>query len=138
MRNFFSRPQNLAAITPENLSFKMISNHHGEVMYQGQIIEYIVKPVMHIPVRWLTEITTMKKHEYFIDEQRSGPYALWHHQHHFKEIKNGIEMTDIVHYKIPFGWFGDLAQTLFVHKKLRNIFSFRYQKIIEMYGVYTA
>ncbi len=131
---YFSNPANLQSITPENMGFKVISKHHGEKMYAGQIIEYSVKPVMNIPIYWMTEITQVKDKEYFIDEQRFGPYTLWHHQHHFKAIEGGVEMTDIVHYKNPFWIFGRIANTLFVKNKLKSIFDFRFKKVEEMFG----
>lgn len=132
--NFFSNPANLAAITPPQLGFTVISKHHGETMYPGQIIEYKVSPLLKIPLYWMTEITQVQNLQYFIDEQRFGPYSLWHHQHHFKKIENGVEMTDIVHYKVP-GWFlGDIANGLFVRSQLRNIFLHRYQKTVERLG----
>lgn len=132
--DFFSSPKNLAAITPDKMGFNIISKHHGEKMYPGQIIEYTVKPVLSIPLYWMTEITHVADKKYFIDEQRFGPYSLWHHQHHFKEIQGGVEMTDIVHYKMPFWFFGDIANSLFVKQQLKTIFDFRFQKVIEMFG----
>jgi ligand-binding SRPBCC domain-containing protein len=105
-------------------------------MYAGQLIEYKVKPVLGIPMYWMTEITQVKDQSYFIDEQRFGPYTLWHHQHHFKAIPGGVEMTDIIHYRIPLGWLGRLANRLFVAKKLEGIFSYRFKKVEEMFGVW--
>jgi ligand-binding SRPBCC domain-containing protein len=134
--DFFSKPVNLNAITPKNLGFKIISVYHAEKMYAGQIIEYTVKPLFGIPLYWMTKITQVKDKIYFIDEQRFGPYSLWHHQHHFKQIDNGIEMTDIVHYKIPFWFIGDIANLLFVKNQLNTIFTFRYNAIIEKFGKY--
>ncbi|MEO5947096.1 MAG: SRPBCC family protein [Chitinophagaceae bacterium] len=131
---FFSNPANLQAITPSNMGFKVISKHHGEKMYAGQIIEYTVKPVLGIPLYWMTEITQVKDKEYFIDEQRFGPYSLWHHQHHFKTIEGGVEMTDIVHYKNPMWFFGNIANQFFVKKKLEKIFQFRNNKVVELFG----
>lgn len=131
---FFSNPANLQAITPSNMGFKVISKHHGDVMYAGQIIEYTVKPVLNIPLYWMTEITQVKDKEYFIDEQRFGPYSLWHHQHHFKAIDGGVEMTDIIHYKNPMWFLGRIANTLFVKKQLEGIFDFRFKKVEEMFG----
>ncbi|HQV54923.1 MAG TPA: SRPBCC family protein [Chitinophagaceae bacterium] len=131
---FFSNPANLQAITPSNMGFRVISKHHGEKMYAGQIIEYTVKPVMGIPIYWMTEITQVKDKEYFIDEQRFGPYKLWHHQHHFKAIEGGVEMTDIIHYKNPMWFLGTLANELFVKKQLQGIFDFRFKKVEEMFG----
>ena len=132
--DFFSNPANLQAITPDNMGFKVISKHHGDIMYAGQIIEYTVKPVLGIPLYWMTEITQVKDKKYFIDEQRFGPYALWHHQHHFKAIPGGVEMTDIVHYKNPLGILGKLANTLFVRNKLKGIFDYRFRKVEELFG----
>ncbi|MEI7627795.1 MAG: SRPBCC family protein [Bacteroidota bacterium] len=131
---FFSRPDNLKDITPSNLGFLVISKHHGEWMYAGQIIEYIVKPILGIPLYWMTEITQVVNKQYFIDEQRFGPYALWHHQHHFKAVEGGVEMTDIVHYKIPFWFLGDIAQALFVRNQVKNIFKFRFAATEKKFG----
>jgi ligand-binding SRPBCC domain-containing protein len=130
---FFSNPNNLKDITPPNMGFKTISKHHGEKMYAGQIIEYKVSPVLGIPLYWMTEITHVEDKKYFVDEQRFGPYSLWHHQHHFKETNGGVEMTDIVHYKLPFWFLGDIANSLFVSNQLKGIFNYRYKKVEEMF-----
>lgn len=131
---FFSSPDNLKEITPGKLGFNIISQHHGENMYAGQIIEYKVSPVLGIPLYWMTEITHVEDHKYFVDEQRFGPYSMWHHQHHFKEVPGGVEMTDIVHYKLPFWFLGDIAQALFVKKQLQHIFDYRYKKVEQLFG----
>jgi ligand-binding SRPBCC domain-containing protein len=125
--DFFSSPANLKEITPDNLGFKIVSQHHGDKMYAGQIIEYTVSPVLGIPMYWMTEITHVEDKKYFVDEQRYGPYSMWHHQHHFKTVEGGVEMTDIVHYKLPFWFLGDIAHFLFVNKQLKNIFDYRYK-----------
>jgi len=132
--SFFSDPSNLEAITPKSMDFKVISKFHGHKMYPGQIIEYKVKPVLGIPVYWMTEITHVVEDKFFVDEQRFGPYSFWHHQHHFKPIDGGVEMTDIVHYKNPFWILGDLANSLFVKSKLEEIFDFRYKVVEDMFG----
>ena len=132
--DFFSSPANLKEITPDNLGFNIISKHHGDKMYAGQIIEYTVKPVLGIPLYWMTEITHMEDKKYFVDEQRYGPYNMWHHQHHFKAANGGVEMTDIVHYKLPFWFFGDIAHSLFVKKQLQHIFNFRNQIVAKKFG----
>ena len=134
--NFFSRPDNLKEITPAAMGFVIKSKHHGERMYAGQIIEYTVKPLLSIPLYWMTEITHVDEGKYFVDEQRFGPYSLWHHQHHFTEIAGGVEMTDIVHYKIPFWFVGDLINSLFVKNQLKQIFDFRQKKVEEKFGVW--
>jgi len=132
--DFFSRPDNLQIITPPNMGFKVKGHHKGESMYAGQIIEYTVKPVLGIPLYWMTEITHVKDLEYFVDEQRFGPYTMWHHQHHFKAIDGGVEMSDLVHYKLPFWFLGDIAHALFVKKQLQSIFDFRFKKAEELFG----
>ena len=131
--DFFSNPGNLKDITPTDMGFNVISQHHGEKMYAGQIIEYKVSPVLGIPIYWMTEITHVEDKKYFVDEQRFGPYRLWHHQHHFKEVNGGVEMTDIVHYKMPFWFLGDIANSLFVSRQLKAIFDYRYTKVEEMF-----
>jgi ligand-binding SRPBCC domain-containing protein len=90
--------------------------------------------VIGIPLYWMTEITHLKEDEYFIDEQHFGPYSMWHHQHHFKKIENGVLTTDIVYYKIPFWFLGDAASALFIPRQLKEIFSFHYQKTAEAFG----
>ena len=131
---FFSSPSNLKEITPDNLGFKIISQHHGDTMYAGQIIEYTVSPVLGIPMYWMTEITHVEDKKYFVDEQRFGPYSMWHHQHHFKAVEGGVEMTDIVHYKLLFWFLGDIANTLFVKKQLKRIFDYRFAKVEKLFA----
>jgi ligand-binding SRPBCC domain-containing protein len=132
--DFFSNPANLDTITPDGMGFKTISKFHGDIIYAGQVIEYKLSPVLGIPLYWMTEITHVEDKKYFVDEQRFGPYSMWHHQHHFKVIDGGVEMTDIVHYKLPFWFLGDIANTLFVQKKLKQIFDYRFKKVEELFG----
>ena len=136
--DFFSNPANLQRITPGEMGFEIVSTFHGTTMYPGQLIEYTVKPLLGIPLYWMTEITHVQDMQYFIDEQRFGPYTLWHHQHHFKAIEGGVEMTDIVHYRIPLGPLGDLANALFVRAKLKKIFDFRYEAVENLFGKWNA
>ena len=133
---FFSSPLNLRAITPASMHFKVTGKYSGSTMYPGQIIEYKLRPLLGIPVYWMTEITHVKENTYFADEQRFGPYALWHHQHHFKEIKGGVQMTDILNYAIPYGAIGRLANKILVAKEIQKIFTYREKAIKEMFGVY--
>ncbi|AXY76379.1 hypothetical protein D3H65_21320 [Paraflavitalea soli] len=133
---FFSSPVNLQAITPPDVHFRVTSTLHGESIYPGQIIEYKIKPLWGIEWYWMTEITHVEPGRYFADEQRYGPYSLWHHQHHFKEVPGGVEMTDIVHYKIPGRWLGDLVAGRLVEKKLQQIFAFRFKTIEGLFGKY--
>ena len=118
------------------MGFEIISKHHGEKMYPGQIIEYTVKPVLGIPLYWMTEITHVQEGSYFVDEQRFGPCTMWHHQHHFKVIPAGVAMEDIVHYKIPLGFLGDIANALFVKNQLQGIFDYRYKAVLDLWGAY--
>ena len=133
---FLSDPKNLKIITPDYLRFNILSGVERE-MYPGQIIEYIVTPVLGIKTKWVTEITHVKQNQYFVDEQRFGPYALWHHKHFINEIEGGIEMEDIIHYKIPLGWLGRLIHPILIKPKLEEIFSFRKNKIEELFGSYS-
>lgn len=127
---FFSNPRNLDKITPPWLNFK-ITSEVASKMYPGQIITYKVRPLLNIPVTWVTEITHVNEPYYFVDEQRFGPYKMWHHEHIFTEIpKVGVEMQDIVTYAIPFGFIGVIANKLFVEKKISEIFEYR-KKILE-------
>lgn len=130
--DFFSSPKNLKTITPPYMGFDITSGGE-EKMYAGQIITYIVKPILGIPMEWVTEITHVQEPFYFVDEQRFGPYALWHHKHFFKEIPGGIEMQDVVHYKIPLGPIGKLMNHLYIKNKLKEIFDYRYQTLEKMF-----
>ena len=134
---FLSDPKNLKQITPNYMGFKIVKGAESS-MYAGQIIEYVVSPLLGIPTTWVTEITHVKEPEYFVDEQRFGPYALWHHKHFIKPIKNGVEMVDLVDYKIPFGFLGRLAQPLVVYPKLKEIFEFRREALTKLFGTYKA
>lgn len=136
--SFFSHPKNLAVMTPEYLNLRFTNELYGEEMYPGQVMTYKVKPLLGIPLFWMTEITHVVPGKFFVDEQRFGPYSLWHHQHHFREIPGGVEMTDLVHYKLPLGFLGDLGNQLFVRRQLEGIFRFRVQKVEELFGKWQA
>lgn len=131
---FFSNPNKLLDITPPFLQLKVTNDLFGNEMYAGQVMTYRVKPMMGISLSWMTEITQMQALKFFVDEQRKGPYKLWHHQHHFKAIEGGVEMTDLVHYQLPFGILGNLVNALTVKKQLEEIFTYRYFKINEIFG----
>ena len=134
--NFFTSPLNLVKITPPDMNFVVTSEYNAtENVYPGMIITYFISPLFGIKLRWMTEITHVKEKEYFVDEQRFGPYALWHHQHHFKSVDGGIMMTDIVNYAIPYGFIGRMANSLFVKKKLKRVFDFREEAIGRLFGV---
>lgn len=130
---FFSDPGNLSRITPPDMGFKITTPVFNGPVYPGMIIAYIVKPLFSIPVRWVTEITHAEHLEYFIDDQRVGPYKLWHHQHFFKEVGGGVEMIDIVHYQAPFGIFGRLAEWLFINNKVKSIFDYRNRVLSDIF-----
>ena len=134
---FLSAPKNLKTITPDYMGFKILTGEANK-MYAGQIIQYIVTPILNIPLKWVTEITHVKEGEYFVDEQRFGPYSLWHHKHFLKPIKNGVEMIDIVDYKIPFGFLGRLIHPLLVRPKLNEIFEYRRTALINLFGNYIS
>jgi ligand-binding SRPBCC domain-containing protein len=131
--DFLSSPKNLKTITPDYMGFNILSGA-DKPMFPGQIIQYIVTPVFGIPTKWVTEITHVKDLEYFVDEQRFGPYALWHHKHFLKEIPGGVEMEDIVDYKLPMGVLGQLVHPILVQPKLNEIFAYRQKKLIELFG----
>ena len=130
---FLSNPKNLKTITPEYMGF-IIESGADRPMFPGQIIQYIVTPVMGIKTKWVTEITHVQDQKYFVDEQRFGPYSLWHHKHFLKEIPGGVEMEDIIDYKVPLGWLGQLIHPILVKPKLDEIFEYRRKKLIELFG----
>ena len=131
--DFFSSPANLKRITPSYMGFD-VKTEVPTKMYEGLIIAYTVKPLLGIPVEWVTEITHVKDKSFFVDEQRKGPYTMWHHEHHFKEVEGGVEMTDIVSYIIPFGFLGKLVEPFLVKPKLEEIFAYRFKIVEEVFA----
>lgn len=123
--SFFSTPQNLNEITPASMSFEILTDVSKLKTYAGLLIQYKIRPFANIPFKWVTEITHCQEQVFFVDEQRFGPYAFWHHQHHFKAVEGGVEMRDIVHYALPFGWIGRAVHTLFIRAQVESIFTYR-------------
>ena len=130
---FLSDPNNLKTITPDYMGFDIVEKENTK-MYSGQIIKYIVTPIFGIKMNWVTEITHVKDYEYFVDEQRFGPYKFWHHKHLIKEIKDGVEMIDILDYALPFGFAGRFFHPIIIKPKLNEIFNYRRNKLIEIFG----
>lgn len=132
--DFFSNPANLSKITPQWLNFQVTSTL-PEKMYAGLIITYYVRPLLNIPQTWVTEITHVNKPNYFVDEQRFGPYKMWHHEHIFKQLPDGqVLMEDIVSYAIPFGFLGRIANKFIVSGKVKQIFDYRTEVLKKMFG----
>jgi len=130
--DFFSNPNNLPKITPPWLNFEVTTQLESR-MYAGMIITYLVRPILNIPATWVTEITQVHVPNFFVDEQKFGHYKLWHHQHVFREAKNGIEMEDIVNYAVPLGFIGRLANNLIISKKIKSIFEYRTEILNKMF-----
>ena len=121
---FISSPKNLSKITPNYMDFKILSKVPNE-MYEGLIISYTVKPILGIKMNWVTEITHIKDKKYFVDEQRKGPYKMWHHEHILIETDNGIIMKDIISYIPPFGVLGQILNVFFIKRQVEGIFKYR-------------
>jgi ligand-binding SRPBCC domain-containing protein len=131
--NYFADPSNLEQITPEWLRFD-IKNEAADSMYPGMIISYRITALAGIPTSWVTEITQVHSQQYFIDEQRFGPYKFWHHQHHFRAIEEGVEVEDLVHYALPFGVLGRVVHRLDIRSRLESIFDYRRQVLEKKFG----
>ena len=132
--DFISSPGNLKHITPPYMGFDITSENLPEKVYPGMIIMYKVTPVFGIKMKWVTEITHVVDKQYFVDEQRVGPYKIWHHQHRIHPVEDGVLMTDLVTYKPPLGFIGGLANRVLIKKKLDEIFEFRRKKFIQIFG----
>lgn len=128
--DFFSSPSNLSVITPPDMNFRIQFPEPMPAMYQGLIIRYTVSPLLGIPLEWITEITHVKDHDYFVDNQLKGPFKLWHHQHFFKETSEGTLMRDVVNYELPLGILGGILGGSIVKKRVQGIFDFR-KSVIE-------
>jgi ligand-binding SRPBCC domain-containing protein len=131
--DFLSSPNNLELITPKNMDFR-ITDWDQKKAYPGQIIQYTVKPMFGLKLNWVTEITQVRDKEFFIDEQRFGPYSFWHHKHFLKEVDGGVLMEDVIHYKIPFGPLGYILNFLFINSKLNSIFKYREEELTKIFG----
>lgn len=131
--DFFSNPQNLKEITPPELHL-VVENELPLKMHPGMLICYRVRPLLRIPVNWVTEITHVEEGQFFVDEQRFGPYRFWHHQHHFQPIEGGVEMRDIIHYKLPLGPLSFLVNHFVVSRQLGRIFSYREEVLAQRFG----
>lgn len=131
---FFSSPANLPLITPPELDFTVVSEIPAEA-YPGLILEYTVRPFPGLRVKWVSEITQVLKHRFFVDEQRFGPYRFWHHEHHFKEMNAGIEMIDLVHYALHADPLSRPVHALVVRPQLEKIFSFRREALKNYFSI---
>lgn len=131
--DYFSSPVNLRVITPNYVDFK-VHTTVPETLYEGLIIRYTIRPILGVPLNWISEIKTIREGNYFIDEQRRGPYGMWHHEHHFKEVEGGVEMTDLIAYCMPFGFIGRFFHWLFIRKQLESIFDYRFRKVEELFN----
>ncbi len=132
--DFISSPANLKEITPDYMGFDIMSEDLPDKMYPGMIIAYKVSPLLGIKTTWVTEITQVRDLEFFVDEQRVGPYSIWHHQHHISPIPGGVLMRDIVSYKPPLGILGAIANQLIIKGKLQEIFGYRIKAIEKRFG----
>ncbi|MCB9269025.1 MAG: SRPBCC family protein [Lewinellaceae bacterium] len=130
---FFSRPENLGQITPPEMNFKVLSDLLSVPMYAGMVIRYRLTPLLGIPASWVTEITQVNEPFYFVDEQRFGPYRYWHHEHHFEIKDDGILMTDLLHYVVPFGFIGKWIDKWLISKKIDQIFAYRKNILAKMF-----
>jgi ligand-binding SRPBCC domain-containing protein len=133
---FLSNPKNLSTLTPKEMNFTIISEVDRS-MHAGQVIQYRVTPVAGIKAKWVSEITHYVEGKYFVDLQLYGPYAFWHHKHFIHEINGGVEMEDIIDYKVPFGILGRMVHPFLVKPKLDKIFAYRQKKLIELFGKFT-
>ena len=131
--SFISNPENLKKITPDYMGFDIVSDVIPSKMKEGMIIIYKVSPLFGIKTTWVTEITHCKENSFFVDEQRVGPYKIWHHQHILEPIEDGTLMTDIISYQPPFGFLGKFANTLMIKKKLNEIFDYRTKVIKDIF-----
>jgi ligand-binding SRPBCC domain-containing protein len=121
---FFSDPGNLARITPPAMDFRITSAPQTDT-YAGQIFTYTIRPLLGISMTWTTEITHVSRPDFFVDEQRFGPYRFWHHQHFFREVEGGVEVRDLVHYLLLHDQLAWLVNRLLVAPRLKKIFDHR-------------
>ena len=134
---FFSTPRNLDLLTPDSVGFK-ITYLQSEQMHTGQIIGYKIKVAPMVWLEWMTEITHVDPMRSFVDDQRIGPYKVWHHTHRFQEQDDGVLMTDDVTYAMPFGPLGRMMHTLYVKGQLKHIFDERHRLVDDVFNATTS
>lgn len=132
--DFFSSPKNLSKITPKDMGFTVLTDYNSEQITEGMVIDYIVSPLLKVPLKWRTKITHVEPNKSFTDFQEKGPYKYWNHFHEFIPNKDGVLMKDTVDYELPFGFLGKIAHLLFVKKKLAHIFDFRYSVLEKLFN----
>ncbi len=132
--DFIADPRNLRLITPPDMHMEIISQNLPSVIHPGLIISYTLRPLFGIKTLWLTEIKHLKEQEYFVDEQRAGPYKLWHHLHKLTPFEDHVLMSDVVTYQPPYGVFGSLVNTFFIRKRLSHIFEYRRDTLERKFG----
>jgi ligand-binding SRPBCC domain-containing protein len=132
--DFFADPMNLVFITPQEMHMRITNEGTIGRLQKGMIISYKLFPFFDFPVKWSTRITHVDRPRGFEDEQEEGPYEFWHHRHVFKEVPGGVEVTDIIEYKIPFGLFGKMLDMLLIQSRLEYVFAYRRRKIGEIFG----
>ena len=132
--DFFSSPKNLSKITPKDMGFTVLTDYNSEQITEGMVIDYIVSPLLKVPLKWRTRITHVEPNRSFTDFQEKGPYKYWKHFHEFIPNNDGVLMKDTVDYELPFGFLGKIAHLLFVKKKLAHIFDFRYSVLEKLFN----
>ncbi len=133
--DFFSCAKNLALITPPEMDFKILTKLDDKEVFEGMLIDYTVKPLLGIPLNWQTEIYKVNKPHYFSDRQLKGPYRIWEHTHTFLQKENGVLMRDEVRYQLPLGFIGNMAHSIFIKKKVENIFIYREKALNKIFGI---
>ena len=132
--DFTTSPKNLEIITPKSMLFKITSDNANDKVYPGMIITYKVAPILNLQLNWVTEITQVKENKFFIDEQRLGPYKMWHHQHIFEDFGSYVIMRDIITYIPPFGFFGRVINYIIIKNQLNKIFDFRFEAMNKIFN----
>lgn len=133
--SFLCQPKNLSTLTPSAMNMNIISGA-DKPMYAGQILQYSVTPLPGFKTKWISEIKQYEELKYFVDDQIYGPYAFWHHKHFVREIDGGVEIEDIIDYKVPLGILGRLAHPILIKPKLEGIFKYRQEQMEALFGVY--
>jgi ligand-binding SRPBCC domain-containing protein len=125
--DFFSDAGNLEAITPPELRF-VILTPLPIAMAVGARIDYQLS-LYAVPFTWKTRISAWEPGRRFVDEQESGPFRVWIHEHRFEALSpTSTRIRDEVRYRLPFAPLGEIAHPL-VRRKLERIFSYREERV---------
>ncbi len=137
---FHDDVENLAALSPANAQVRVESvdtpvkaGSRIAITARGPLgrIRWVAKIVEHTPPR----AVVFSEEARFVDEQESGPFKAWRHEHDFERVgEKATRLVDRITYCVGWGPIGWVADLLFVRPQLRSMFRHRHAVLRQRYG----